>query len=140
MSKCASLEGFCPLVACGGPPKPGGNLPARAVVSPASTPGPLAMSARSLALVVAFRRGWQWPFRDGDTVRVYREGDRVLLAEIPASFLMELVHHYLMGVALQARVADHLSPLPAPDPLPLAKASAPRLPAATGRRLRGRVG
>jgi hypothetical protein len=24
-----------------------------------------------LALSIAFRRGWQWPFREGDTLRVY---------------------------------------------------------------------
>jgi hypothetical protein len=38
-----------------------------------------------LALSIAFRRGWQWPFREGDTLRVYApDGD--LLAELPARF------------------------------------------------------
>lgn len=95
------------------------------------------MNARPFALSIAFRRGWQWPFREGDTLRVYRDGDSELLAELPASFVVELVHYYLLGVALQTRVADHLTPRPPPDRPPLAKVPAPRLPAAQGRRLRG---
>jgi hypothetical protein len=87
------------------------------------------MVSRPFSLSIAFR-GWQWPFREGDTLRVYRDGDRELLAELSANFVRELVHHYLNGLALQARMADHLQPMPPPPDLP-------RLPAATGRRLRG---
>jgi hypothetical protein len=97
------------------------------------------MGSRGFSLVIAFRRGWQWPLRAGDTVRIYQDGDRALLAELPAAVLEELIYHALLGHALQAQVAAHRSPLPLPDPLPLAKASpTPRLPAAAGRRLRGR--
>jgi hypothetical protein len=85
------------------------------------------MCARGFALSVVFRRGFQWPFREGDTLRVYRHGDRELLAELPASFVLELVYNHLNGLALQARMADHLQPVPEP----------PRLPAASRRRLRG---
>jgi hypothetical protein len=70
---------------------------------------------------------------------VYREGDRELLAELPAAFILELVRHALTAHALQAELAAYRSPLRPPDPRPLAKAPAPRLPAATGRRLRGRT-
>lgn len=97
------------------------------------------MDARPLALSIAFRRGWQWPFRDGDTLRVYQDGDRTLLAELPAAFVLELVRHYLTAQALQAELAAYRSPLRPPDPRPLAKAPPPRLPAAAGRRLRGRA-
>jgi hypothetical protein len=98
------------------------------------------MDTRGIALSIAFRRGLQWPFREGDTLRVYRDGDRELLAELPAGFVLELVRHYLTAQALQAEWATYRSPLPPPNPLPLAKAPAPtpRLPAAAGRRLRGR--
>ena len=73
-------------------------------------------------------------------MRVYADGDRALLAELPAAMLEELVYHALLGHALQAQVAAYRSPLPLPDPRPLAKVSVPtpRLPAAAGRRLRGR--
>lgn len=95
------------------------------------------MSAPPVALSIAFRRGWQWPFRDGDTLRVYREGDRALLAELPAAFVQALVVHALTGQALAARWADYLAPLAPPEPQPGPPTPAPRLPAATGRRLRG---
>jgi hypothetical protein len=66
-----------------------------------------------LALSIAFRRGWQWPFREGDTLRVYApDGD--LLAELPARFVLELVHHSLVGHALQAALVTHFTPAPAP--------------------------
>src|SRR5687768_2981567 len=88
-------------------------------------PGGLVAFLRAmLALSVAFRRGLQWPFREGDTLRVYHP-DGTLVAELPARFLLDLVHHHLTGLALQTRWADHLGPAPAP----------PRLPAAAGRRL-----
>ena len=97
------------------------------------------MSTRGFALMIAFRRGWQQPFGEGDSVRIYRAGDRALLAELPAHVLEELLYHALLGHDVQALVAAHLSPLPPPEPLPLAKAfPPPRLPAAAGRRLRGR--
>ena len=98
------------------------------------------MGTRGFALMIAFRRGWQQPFGEGDSVRIYRHGDRLLLAELPAHVLEELLYHALLGQDVQALVAAHRSPLPPPAPLPLAKASAPtpRLPAAGGRRLRGR--
>ena len=96
------------------------------------------MWLRAFTLSVTFRRsGWQWPFGAGDTLRVYREGDRELIAELPAAFVLELVRHYLTAHALQAEFAAYQSPLvslPAPTPSP----PMPRLPAATGRRLRGR--
>jgi hypothetical protein len=64
----------------------------------------------------------------------------VLLAELPAVVLEELLYHALLGQAIHAQVAAHLSPLSPPEPRPLAKVShTPRLPAATGRRLRGRT-
>jgi hypothetical protein len=94
------------------------------------------MQPQSVVVSVAFRREWQRPFRDGDSLRVYRDGDRALLAELPAAFVLALVQHYLMGQALQARVADHLTPLPTPAVKPLAKARSPRLLATQGRRLR----
>jgi hypothetical protein len=97
------------------------------------------MWARSFALSIAFRRGLQWPFREGDTLRVYAEGDRELLAELPAVFVLELVRHYLTAHALQAEWAAYRSPQPAPAARPVPKPPPPpRLPAAAGRRLRGR--
>jgi hypothetical protein len=97
------------------------------------------MGTRGFTIVIAFRRGWQWPVRSGDLVRVYRDGDRALLAELPADVLEELVYHALLGHALQAQVAAHLSPLPSLEPRPVAPPAppGPRLPAARTRRLRG---
>jgi hypothetical protein len=101
------------------------------------------------ALSIAFRGRLQWPFRPGDTLRVYRDGDRELLAELPASLVIELIGHHLHAVSLQRRVTDHVKvaqPTPVlidpPEPtqadLPLSNTETPRLRAATGRRLRGR--
>lgn len=97
------------------------------------------MPQRALALTIAFRGRdyWQRPFREGDTLRVYRLGDAELVAELPAAFLLDLVAHYLTGLALQHRIADHLGPAPVPV-VTARPRSVPRLPAAHGRRLRGR--
>jgi hypothetical protein len=65
-------------------------------------------------------------------VRSYAPGGHVL-AEIPGPFLLELLTHYVRGAALQTEMGTHVTRpvLPSDDPRP-------RLPAATGRRLRGR--
>lgn len=98
------------------------------------------MCARPLALSVAFRRrGWQWPFREGDTLRVYRAGDRVLIAELPAPFVLQLVEHYLTGAALQAKITDHLGPMADLPPVPDEPLPVPRLLHSQSRRLRGRL-
>lgn len=79
------------------------------------------MSDRSLSVVIAFRRGWQWPLREGDLVKVYQaEG----MIEIPARLILDLIAHYLTGIRLQAAMRHDLRDAP------------PRLPAARGRRLR----
>ena len=126
------------------------STPSLAPTTQSTDPGPPPMSAdpgeagrmpRPLALSAVFR-GWQWPLRDGDTVRVYGGGERELVAELPARFVLELIEHYLRAAELQARVVAHLAPRPWPAPAPpesrpRAPLPVPRLPAATGRRLRG---
>lgn len=96
---------------------------------------------RAAALTVCFRRsGWQWPFREGDTLRVLDLQAHVLV-EVPAALVRELVQHYLTAATLQTTFADHLTGptkphLPESPPRPSPR---PRLPAARGRRLRGRA-
>jgi len=71
-------------------------------------------------------------------LRVYRAGDRVLVAELPAAFLLTLVEHYLTGAALQAKITDHLGPEPALTSEGGPAVLVPRLRHSEGRRLRGR--
>ena len=92
------------------------------------------MLARPVALSVRFRaRGWQWPFRPGDSLAVYWP-DGTLVAELPATLILELVRVHLAGVAVQTQMAAHLRPLPPPPPDP---PPTPRLRAQHGRKLRG---
>lgn len=67
------------------------------------------------------------------------------LGTLPAELLFQVVRHYLHGARLQSEVASALhhlgEPLPALSPAPpepCTPSPIPRLPAAKGRRLRGR--
>ena len=79
-----------------------------------------------LTLVVAFREtGWRRRLEDPVALEVWGPNGH-LLATLPASHVLELVRWHLASVALQTRLREYVTPPP------------PRLPAATGRRLRGR--
>jgi hypothetical protein len=77
-----------------------------------------------LTVIVAFREtGWRRPLVDPVALEVWGP-DGHLVATLPASHLLELVRWHLAGLTLQGRLGAYLEPPP------------PRLPAATGRRLR----
>lgn len=94
---------------------------------PAPTSSP--PRAPRLRLVACFKgAGWRYSFDDGDGVEVWLGPAHV--GTLPASLLFQVVRHYVQGAAIQEAVTAALTPPPS--------GLAPRLPAATGRRLRGR--
>jgi len=94
------------------------------------------MPLRDFSLTVAFRRsGWQWPLREGDTVRVWDAAG--LAAELPGELVVAILRHYVVGARLQSAVTRHtqeMPPLRPSPPAPLPRG--PRLMGVDGRRLR----
>jgi hypothetical protein len=82
-----------------------------------------------LSLVVAFREtGWRRPLADPVTVEVFDQESR-LVAIIPASHILALIHWQLSAHRLQGEFAAYVEPPPPPPP---------RLIGSSGRKLRGR--
>jgi hypothetical protein len=97
------------------------------------------MAARHVALTIRFRRrGFQWPVAPHDSLRIYEAGTGELLAELPGSYLYDLIANHLLGLALRDQLATYRQPLPAEVQIAPILAPAPRLRGTKGRRLRGR--
>jgi hypothetical protein len=82
----------------------------------------------ALQLIATFRTtGWRSRFQAGDGVELW--ADQRHLGTLPIEWLLHLLWHHLAAATLQDQLQGYLAPM-AP--------AAPRLPAAQGRRLRGR--
>lgn len=91
-----------------------------------------------LDLIGIFGRGWRWRL---EGVECWQGAE--LVARLPASLLIQIIGHYLLGVRLTSEGAALARSADAPATLPLTpldhlpSPSSPRLQAVNGRRLKG---